>query len=545
MEKQLTNDEVVKLIEQIKEGDNSAWEELCSNFEDYVHNCAWNRLKPFVTLEGERKKAMEEDLYMAGWQGFISALNNYNPKKGPFLAYAKYDINGAMSKELDFLLNPLGLTDRPVYQEEQDGKIKNKKKIIGQVSLDDVSECIPYVGGTNLSVGEAPNRGKYKPEHRVLQIMEVLRQLTDEEHSLSKDELRQRLVLYRRAKHDNGTPVESENTITSTIEKMLAELDPLEYSQENEEDYRIKYSGYKENRLKAKLVKENDKKAKEITDFSYVHTFRYAELDKMIQLICFSDMFATEEKEKLIKKLMGTTSMYYRTPFWDGVNLRFNPGGIHGRFSSRRIQDKTLFASQLKTIQEAINNLGQIRFKFNCYTADHAMIPKTSYTHILSPYHLVVYHDNYYCIGLKKDDKRIWHYRVDLMSDVEIVRDDEGKMVIAQVCAFEGLPISNACWDPEKYMSEHLNMAYDSPKDIRIKIKNTDYTILHDWFGNHYEKTNEACEEGYDIVLVKTSSSMIVHWAMQYGTNVEIMDVEIRAKIRDEVGKMREMYGEL
>lgn len=84
MEKQLTNDEVVKLIEQIKKGDNSAWEELCSNFDVYVHNCAWNRLKPFVTLEGERKKAMEEDLYMAGWQGFISALNNYNPKKDHF-----------------------------------------------------------------------------------------------------------------------------------------------------------------------------------------------------------------------------------------------------------------------------------------------------------------------------------------------------------------------------------------------------------------------------------------------------------------------------
>ena len=337
MEKQLTNDEVVKLIEQIKEGDNSAWEELCSNFEDYVHNCAWNRLKPFVTLEGERKKAMEEDLYMAGWQGFISALNNYNPKKGPFLAYAKYDINGAMSKELDFLLNPLGLTDRPVYQEEQDGKIKNKKKIIGQVSLDDVSERIPYVGGANLSVGEAPNRGKYSAERRVLQIMEVLRLLTDEEHSLSKDELGQRLTLYRIAKHNNGTPLENmNNTIPKTIKEMLAELDPLEYSEENEEDYRIKYSGYKENRLKAKLVKENDKKAKEITDFSYVHTFRYAELDKMIQLICFSDIFTTEEKEKLIKKLMGTTSMYYRTPFWDGVNLRFNPGLAADAFKIKR-----------------------------------------------------------------------------------------------------------------------------------------------------------------------------------------------------------------
>ncbi|MBE5895535.1 MAG: WYL domain-containing protein [Lachnospiraceae bacterium] len=150
---------------------------------------------------------------------------------------------------------------------------------------------------------------------------------------------------------------------------------------------------------------------------------------------------------------------------------------------------------------------------------------------------------NYYCIGLKKEDKRVWHYRVDLMSDVEIVCDEEGKMMLAEVCAFDGLPISNTCWNPEKYMSEHLNMAYDEPRDIYIKIRNSDYTILHDWFGNHYKKTKKACEEGYDIVVVKTSPSMMVHWAMQYGTKVEIMDEEIRAKIRDEIGKMREMYG--
>lgn len=544
MENQLTNDEVEKLIEQIKKGDNPAWEELCSKFDAYIHSCAWNRLKPFVTLDGKHKKAMEEDLYMAGWQGFISALNNYIPEKGAFLAYVKYDINGAMSKELDFLMNPLGLTDRPIYKEDQDGKQKNIKKTIGQVSLDDVSEHIPYVEGNNFSVADAPDRGKYSAERRVLQILEVLRLLTDEEHSLSKEELGQRLILYRLAKHNNGTPLENmDNTIPKTIKEMLAELNPTEYSEENEEEYRIKYSGYKENRLKNILEKAKGTKAKEITDFSYVHTFSYDELDKLIQLICFSDMFATKEKEMLIKKLTETASVYYKTPFWDGKNLKFHSGGIHGRLSSRQLQDKTLFANHLNTIQAAINNMGQIRFQFNCYTAEYGMIPNTEYTHILSPYHLVVYHDNYYCIGLKKDDKRIWHYRVDLMSDVEIVRDDTGKMALAEVCAFEGLPISNACWDPEKYMAQHLNMAYDLPKDIRIKIKNTDYTILHDWFGNHYEKTKEACEEGYDIVLVKTSPSMIVHWAMQYGTNVEIMDEEIRKKIRVEVEKMREMYG--
>ena len=147
--------------------------------------------------------------------------------------------------------------------------------------------------------------------------------------------------------------------------------------------------------------------------------------------------------------------------------------------------------------------------------------------HELSPYHLVVYHDNYYCIGLKKGDSRVWHYRVDLMTDVEIIRDEEGKIVPVELTDFEGLPIFNSTWDPEKYMSEHI----------------------HDWFGDHYEKADEVIafdEDGneihYDIVKVRTSPSMIVHWAMQYGGKVEILDEEIREKIISETDLIRGKY---
>lgn len=164
---------------------------------------------------------------------------------------------------------------------------------------------------------------------------------------------------------------------------------------------------------------------------------------------------------------------------------------------------------------------------------------------------MVVYHDNYYVIGLNQawGDKRVLHYRIDLMSDIEIVKDDEGKVIPIEVCAFSGLPISNAYWDPEKYMSEHINMAYDEPRDIRIKIKEDSYTLVHDWFGDHYKKVDSVTETeadgnkvNYDIVVVRTSPFMMVHWAMQYGTAVEIMDEEIREKIREELEEMSKIY---
>lgn len=542
MGKYLSEDEIREILIRAKSGDEKAWKCLYENFESYVHECAWKRLRKF-NISDLRKKDIEADLYQAGWHGFIGAVRNYDLDKGKFLTYATYYIDGEISKELDFRFNPLGLTERSDY-----GKSKNDEKQVGKASFDDVVEISASKAVKKASyheaplyVDDAPDCGKYSAERRVLQIIDILKLLTDEKHKLSKDEIGNLLVLYRIAKYNNGTSLESPNTLTSTLENMLLELNPEEYKEEYEDKYRVKYDGYREERLKKKLDKNNKKKSAEITGFSYVHTFSYKELDRLIQLVCFSDMLDGDEKKRLVEKLVSTSSTYYKTPYWDGMGIKFNPAGIYGRFSVRHSNGRSLCIDNLKVIQYAVNNLVQIRYKFNRWTAKHEMIPKADYIHILSPYHLVVYHDNYYCIGMKKDDRRIWHYRVDLMSEVEILKDD-GREVPVEITSFEGNPICNANWNPEKYMAEHLNMAYDEPQDIRIKIRNTDYTIIHDWFGDHYEKTDESCEEGCDIVRVRTSPSMIVHWAMQYGTSVEIMNKDIREDINKKIKEIGKIY---
>ena len=69
--------------------------------------------------------------------------------------------------------------------------------------------------------------------------------------------------------------------------------------------------------------------------------------------------------------------------------------------------------------------------------------------------------------------------------------------------------------------------------------------LLHE-IVSHATENGREDEEGneinYDIVVVKTSPFMIVGWAMQYGTTVEIMDEEIREKIREMLEKMRCCY---
>jgi DNA-directed RNA polymerase specialized sigma subunit len=530
-DKYLTNGEVNQLIVNAKCGDDAAWQELYDNFERYVHKCAWEKLEKF-DFDNIKKTAMEEELSQAGWIGFIDALKNYRSDKTKFITYATKYIDGAMKKELSIQLNTLGLTH---YENE---------KIQRELVETEIAKALQK-GEDEQSIDNEPAGEKYAAERRALQILYILHTLTDENHTMSKEEINQSLRLYRMAKYKNGLPLEANNTITNTMKNLMLELNPLEYQGDNEAEYRITYDGYKENRLKNNM--ESSGKAKPISNFAYAHLFSNEELDTLIEQVCLSDLISAQEKENLVKKLVLTASSYYETPFWSEGNIRFNPKAVHSRLDERDVNKTKELVKNIGVIQEALNNLGQIKFHFNRYNADGEMEYTSDYVHMLSPYHIVVYHENYYCIGMKqsedKPDERIWHCRVDLMSDVEIAKDDAGKIIPINVCAFEGLPIANAIWNPEKYMSEHLYMGYDEPREIMIKIKNTDYTILYDWFGNHYEKISDISDEaGHDVVRVKTSPAMILPWAMQYAGKVEILDEDIREKMREKIENARRKY---
>ena len=39
------NDQTNILIEKIRSGDNKAWEELISQYENYIHSRAWEKIK--------------------------------------------------------------------------------------------------------------------------------------------------------------------------------------------------------------------------------------------------------------------------------------------------------------------------------------------------------------------------------------------------------------------------------------------------------------------------------------------------------------------
>ena len=412
---------------------------------------------------------------------------------------------------------------------------------------------------------------QYIAVRRAVDVLNVLKEQSDEAHKISKTELL-----------DYVSTTNNPSTLSDTVDEILKQIDPVEYNEDNDGDYRIKYDGYEKpyefNPLAVKneideIRKEMDrqgadkdelskeledvfqrigsKKAPSITGLKYIHDFSYEDMDQLISAVALSAGIPPDNKEHLISKIMATASKYYKSPFYDRAlnKLKFNPFSEYNRLYSRTGETEKRIGENVRILQDALRLHAKVRFHFDVYSLDKCYVPDDK-EHVISPYYIVIYNDNYYVIGAWDNRDRACHYRIDLMSSLEILRDEKGNAVLIKpMSKCKDLPGRDMAWDPGRYMSEHLYMAYDKPGRISIKIptdKINRYTILHDWFGDHFELNRAAtskCEEGYEVVDVVTSPDMLVHWAMQYSDFCEILDETVREKIREEIRKMGEKYG--
>ena len=415
---------------------------------------------------------------------------------------------------------------------------------------------------------------QYIAEQRTVDVLRALKEYSDESHPISKTELLEYV-------ETTDNPL----TLSGTIDEILIRINPAEYTGENDSDYRIKYEGYdrpyddnplviksqideikKEMRrkgadvdalkkeLKDYMADHNTNKAPAIKGLRYIHDFDHDDMDRLISAVALSASIPPEDKERLIGKITDTASMYYKNPFYDRVRgkLQFNPYSEYSRLYSRSGETERRIGENVRILQDAMRLKTKVSFFFDHYSAEKKYITGEK-EQTLTPYYIVIYNDNYYVIGAWDKGSHAAHYRIDLMSSVRIVRDENGIPVpMRPMSECKDLPFRDQAWDPGKYMSEHLYMAFETdnekPRKISIKIpanKVNRYTILHDWFGDHFEPNINAtkkCEEGYEVVDVVTSPTMLVHWAMQYADFCEVLDKGVREKIREEADRTKGMY---
>ena len=343
---------------------------------------------------------------------------------------------------------------------------------------------------------------------RALTLLEILKSGTDRKHKLTQEQL-----LAMMKKMDGSCTLK---TMRTDLRNLMSAINPIideagEEYKDHPQDYRIIYDGIEEGRHR-------------MSGIQYIHEFTNDELDLLIGLIKGSGGVSKESIDSITSKIKKLGSGYYQYT-----------SDVIQTIPEHNTIDKTFINHNIWIINSAIIYNKQIVFTFNGYGKDGTLTPVREKKYVVNPYYVVSYQQKYYmlCTHGKYEDVHI--YRLDLMSDIELCEEDR-----ESVRGVPELEHSNA----KEYMNRHLNMFYDEPRTVTLKIKNTSsgYTSVHDQFGDKYTYKKKIDDE-YDEIEVTVSGNAIIDYAIQYSDLVEIIRPRgLRNKLIDKINSIQKKY---
>lgn len=393
---------------------------------------------------------------------------------------------------------------------------------------------------------------------RMFRVWEYLKNNTDKEHPTTQAEMRK-------------TPEVSEfigdkETFNRLIKDMARTMNSDEFGYKPEKDWKIyfhdfkKYYGDDAEDCDAEADFGSEEAYDEFADQTmhidglyYNRTFSYDEINSIIEGIMATKTLDTKSAGKLIEKVE------------QNLTTRFYKKGAKRicKVMEPELADREQLRINLLTIQKAIDDHVQILFRFNGYTYQKKLEPIRDRKDTVSPYYIVASGGRYYLLACKeveikgKTVRNMSIWRIDLMTEIEIPGINE-QMAIKGVPRIPKKDVDNLPLEwTEDFQLKHLNMSYDKPVWITLKIKSpkqeddsarrirADYTFLHDWFGDKFKVVGTEKAAPYDdIIKVECSPFAMTHWALQYSDRVEVIaPEEVRNRVIEKIRNLNVKYG--
>ena len=241
--------------------------------------------------------------------------------------------------------------------------------------------------------------------------------------------------------------------------------------------------------------------------------FTDAELRLLIDGVFTSGAITDKEAHQLVKKLEKYSNRYFKA----------HVSHIHSTSSGKNAENQNVMDS-IAAIDVAISKGKKISFSYLQYGIDFKLHPKRSIRYVVSPYQMISNKGKYYLIGNYDEYDDISHYRLDRITDVEILKENRKPMKTIKGLE-NGLSIS-------KYITEHVYMY--SGESIHVKLCTSENLMdaLIDSFGKEFRVF--FGKEDDIIVDLKCNPDAFFYWAMQYGRNIEVLEPDsMRIRIKE------------
>lgn len=322
---------------------------------------------------------------------------------------------------------------------------------------------------------------------RILYIMKILSQKTDDRHSLTLEEitgyLKEYCILVER----------------KTLYKDFAEL--------KEFGFDINY-------------------VKEGRTYHYTLSSRDFELPELKLLVdsVQAAKFITEKKSKeLIKKLESLTSEYEAGKLQRQVT-------IAGRVKT--VNEKIYY--NVDTIHDAINADRQISFFYFQWTPEKKQeLKKGGKRYVVSPWYLVWDDEYYYMVGYDAEEEKIKHYRLDKMQRIDITDiPRDGKKI------FRGFSIA-------AYSKQVFGMMGGDAEQLTLECKNEMAGVIIDRFG-HSVDMRVTDPEHFTATVNVIPEGQFLGWVIGLGGKVRITGPESVVEEMRRIGsQITEDYSDL
>lgn len=320
---------------------------------------------------------------------------------------------------------------------------------------------------------------------KLLYIIKILSENTDENHVISMEELLGELSAYN---------------ITAERKSIYADMEALRFFGIDVNYRKEQPSGYQ-------LLSRD---------------FELAELKLLVDSVQSSKFITTKKSKELIKKLEGLTS----------------------KFEARKLDRQVYFSNRIKAINEniyynvdkihtAIGQNSKIKYKYFEWNINKEMkLRKDGECYVISPWALCWDDENYYMLGYDMEAKMIKHYRVDKMIDIEITSESrDGKEI------FSGFNLAD-------FSKKTFGMFGGKEDLVAISFKNSLVGVVIDNFGKDMTIKKEN-EERFIIHVKVAVSEQFFGWITGLGCGAKLISPpEVVEKYKEHILKVAKQYEE-
>ena len=319
---------------------------------------------------------------------------------------------------------------------------------------------------------------------KLIYLMKILLEKTDDEHSLTLAEILQELSRY---------------DISAERKSIYADFESLRL-------YGIDIISEQRNRTVYYHVGSRD--------------FEIAELKLLVDAVQSSKFITEKKSRELIKKLEGFASKHEAKELHRQVY-------VQGRIKT---MNESIYYNVDK-IHQAIGKNVQIKFQYYQWNVNKEMeLRHNGAFYQISPWELMWDDENYYLVGYDSKAGMIKHFRVDKMLKISLLEDKrEGKEFFEKI-------------DMAAYSKKRFGMFDGQEQTVKLECENHFAGVIIDRFGK--DVSMRKIDDEHFVVNVEVAvSGQFIGWVIALGDGVKVVGPEsVTDYINQEIDRLIKQY---